>query len=177
MSQTNRGATAPPADETAARIIADFRTLFREIRCVGSERLVRKGISMGHLHLMSMLDRHGEMAMSRLADLLDVSLSNATGLVDRMEERGLIERRRVADDRRVVLVQVTEVGRQAMAELELLRNDLLARILGRLDDRQLERLAVSLDDLRGAVAAAIRDDPELLQHAHGHDADPGATAD
>ena len=71
MSQTNRGATAPPADETAARIIADFRTLFREIRCVGSERLVRKGISMGHLHLMSMLDRHGEMAMSRLADLLD----------------------------------------------------------------------------------------------------------
>jgi len=93
-----------------------------------------------------------------------------------MEERGLIERRRVADDRRVVLVRVTEVGRQAMAELELLRNDLLARILGRLDDRQLERLATSLDDLRAAIAAAIRDDPELLRHAHGHDAEPDSAA-
>ena len=175
MRQTS-GATAPPAHETAARIIADFRTMFREIRCVGSERLVRRGVSMGHLHLMSMLDRHGEMAMSRLAELLDVSLSNATGLVDRMEERGLIERRRVADDRRVVLVRVTEVGRQTLAELEILRNDLLACILGRLDDRQLARLAASLDDLRAAVAEAIRDDPDLLQHAHGHDADPTTTA-
>jgi hypothetical protein len=63
-----------------------------------------------------------------------------------------------------------------MAELELLRNDLLTRILGRLDDRQLERLATSLDDLRAVIAAAIRDDPELLQHAHGHDAEPGPTA-
>jgi DNA-binding MarR family transcriptional regulator len=173
MNQTGGGETATPAQETAARIIADFRTMVREIRCIGSERLVRKGVSMGHLHLMSILDRHGEMAMSRLADLLDVSLSNATGLVDRMEERGLIERRRVADDRRVVLVRVTEVGRQAMAELEILRNDLLARILGRLDDRQLTRLAASLDDLRAAVADAIRDDPDLLEH--GHAAGPTTT--
>ena len=44
--------------------------------------------------------------MSRLAELLDVSLSNATGIVDRMEERGLVERVRVPDDRRVVLVRI-----------------------------------------------------------------------
>ena len=45
------------------------------------------------------------MPMSRLAEMLDVSLSNATGLIDRMEERGFVERIRVPDDRRVVLVQ------------------------------------------------------------------------
>jgi DNA-binding MarR family transcriptional regulator len=172
MTTSGGSAAAPPAHEAVSRIIADFRTMVREIRCVGSERLVRKGVSMGHLQLMSLLDRHGEMAMSRLAELLDVSVSNATGLVDRMEERGLIERRRVADDRRLVLVRVTEVGRQAMAELEILRNDLLTRILGQLDDGQLARLAASLDDLRAAVADAIRDDPDLLHHAHGTDAAP-----
>ena len=40
--------------------------------------------------------------MSRLADVAGVSLSNATGLVDRMEERGYIERTRVPEDRRIV---------------------------------------------------------------------------
>ena len=161
-------ATAP-ARETVDSIIADFRTMIRELRCIGSERLHRQGVSMTHFHVMSLLDRHGEMTMSHLAELLDVSLSNATGLVDRMAERGLVERRRVEDDRRVVLVCVTEDGRQTMASLEVLRNDLLTRILGQLDRAQLERLARSLDDLRGAVASAIEADPDLIRHAHGHD--------
>lgn len=170
-----RGELAATDDRDAVRrIIADLRTVVREIRCIGSERLVRQGVSMGHLHLMSVLDRHGEMAMSRLADVLDVSVSNATGLIDRMEERGLVARRRVADDRRVVLVGLTEAGRQAVADLELLRNDLLARILDRLDDRQLERVAAAFDDLRAAIADTIRDEPELLRHAHGHGASPTA---
>ena len=156
-----------PARETVDSIIADFRSMIRELRCIGSERLHRQGVSMTHFHVMSLLDRHGEMTMSHLAELLDVSLSNATGLVDRMAERGLVERRRVEDDRRVVLVRVTEDGRQTMANLEVLRNDLLTGILGHLDRAQLERLARSLDDLRGAVASAIDADPDLIRHAHG----------
>lgn len=172
MSTTGGGSTATGDPEAVGRIIADLRTMLREIRCIGSERLVRQGVSMGHFHLMSVLDRHGDMAMSRLAEVLDVSLSNATGLIDRMEERGLVARHRVADDRRVVLVGLTDGGRQALTDLELLRDDLLAHILGRLDDRQLDRVAGALDDLRAAVADAIRDEPDLLRHAHGHEAAP-----
>lgn len=169
MTSTGRAPAA--ADRPAVdRIIADLRAMLREIRCIGSERLLRQGVSMGHLHLMSILDRHGEMAMSRLADVLDVSLSNATGLIDRMEERGLVARRRVSNDRRVVLVGLTEAGQQALTDLELLRNDLLAHILGRLDDRQLARVADALDDLRTAVGDTIREEPDLLRHTHGHGA-------
>jgi DNA-binding MarR family transcriptional regulator len=164
---TTRGSSTTGNREAVDRIIADLRATLREIRCIGSERLLRQGVSMGHLHLMSVIDRHGEMAMSRLAEVLDVSVSNATGLIDRMEERGLVARRRVADDRRVVLVGLTEAGRQALTDLELLRNDLLARILGHLDDRQLARVAGALDDLRAALAEVIHDEPDLLRHAHG----------
>ena len=69
---------------------------------MGGDRMRQGRVSMTHLHILSMLDHHGELPMSRLADLLDVSLSNATGLIDRMEERGLVERVRDPDDRRVV---------------------------------------------------------------------------
>ena len=61
--------------------------------------------------------------MSRLAEMLDVSMSNATGLVDRMEERGLVERVRVPDDRRVVLVRPTQAGLGLVDEAELVKSD------------------------------------------------------
>ena len=99
-----------PADDPTDRIIADYRATIVAMKCAMSERLVRLGISMAQLNILYTLQRTGEMPMSRLADVLNVSLSNATGLVDRMEERGFVERTRVPEDRRVVLVRITDAG-------------------------------------------------------------------
>jgi DNA-binding MarR family transcriptional regulator len=81
-----------------------------------------------------------------------------------MEERGLVERGRVPDDRRVVLVRVTERGREVLAELEVLRDDLVASNLDRLDDDQLAGVARALADVRAAVGDL---DTDSLVHAHG----------
>lgn len=123
---------------------------------------------MSHLHLMSMLDRHGQLPMSRIAELLDVSDSNATGLIDRMEERGFVERVRHPDDRRVVLVRVSDRGRQILTDIEVVRDDLMRRVLARLDDAQLDRLGQAVEDINGAVAAVARDEPGLFTHAPTH---------
>ena len=48
--------------------------------------------------------------MGDLAEELDVSVASATGIVDRMEQRGLVERRHGPDDRRVVMVDLTATG-------------------------------------------------------------------
>ncbi len=149
-------------------IIARFREAYRELRCVGSERMLRQGLSMSHLHAMSILEGHGEMPMSGLADMLDVSLSNTTGLVDRMEERGLVERHRVPDDRRVVMVRITEQGRSALAEADVLKEELLRSILGTLDGPQLERLAAALDDVRNAVGTVLLSPGGSDWHDHAH---------
>ncbi len=135
---------------------------------MGSERLHRAGVSMTHFHLLSMLDRHGDMAMSRIAELLDVSLSNATGLVDRIEERGLVERVRVADDRRVVQVRLTADGIRLLHEVELLKDDMMQRILGRLDPPALAGVAQAMADLRRSVQEMGGDDPSAQFHQHDH---------
>lgn len=140
-----------------------------ELKCVGSERLLRQGISMTQLHILHMLDRHGEMPMSRLAEVLDVSVSNATGLVDRMEERGLVERNRVPEDRRVVLVQVSPAGQAMLGDAEALRYDDLRRVLLRIDPSHLDEIACAMTDLRTAVEAEVTD-PASTIHAHAiHD--------
>ena len=131
-----------------AAIIADFRASMAELKCIGSERLVRQGISMTQLHVMHLLDHHGEMPMSRLAEMLDVSLSNGTGLIDRVEERGFVERIRVPSDRRMVMVRLTPAGRQMLDEIETIREQILRRVLDKLDTRQLTGVATAMADLR-----------------------------
>ncbi len=147
------------------RIIADFKSAMAELRCIGSERLLRMGVSMSQLHVMSMLDRHGDMPMSRLAEMIDISLSNATGLIDRMEERGFVERLRVPDDRRVVLVRLTDGGRKLIDDVEVLRAETLRTVLDRLDPDQLGGIARATSDLRDALAA-VAAVPGATDHDH-----------
>jgi DNA-binding MarR family transcriptional regulator len=151
---------------TKARVVADLRASFGEVKCIGSERLVRLGISMTQLHVLNLLDRHGEMAMSRLADMLDVSMSAATGLVDRIEEHGYVERIRVPSDRRIVLARITEAGRQLLDDIDSVQTEILDRILDGLDETQLTRLAAAMVDLRTAVDAIVTDHASGGYHTH-----------
>ena len=155
--------------ELVERIMDEFHVAMGELRCVGTARLVKAGVSMTHLHVMGLLSRHGETSMSGIADLLDVSLSNATGLIDRMAERGLIERVRVPDDRRVVLVRLSEGGQAQLDALEMLRRDLLQKILARMDATQLSRLSQSLNDVHEAVSAVMATEgADAFGAAHDH---------
>jgi nitronate monooxygenase len=93
--------------------------------------------------------------MSRLADVLNVSLSNATGLVDRIEERGFIERSRVPEDRRVVLVRITEDGARILEENDALSDDLMRDVLRHLDPTQLQIIARAMADFRASLETAV----------------------
>src|ERR1700689_3028176 len=57
------------------------------------------------------------MAMSQLAGRLKCEPSNITGLVDRMEKRGLVTREPDGRDRRIKLVTPTETGREISGQI------------------------------------------------------------
>jgi DNA-binding MarR family transcriptional regulator len=150
--------TAPPVSAPADlidAILTELGGMIRELRCASTGRLVRTGVSMSHIHVLWLLEHHGAMSMTRLADLLDVSLSNATGLIDRMEERGLVERVRVPDDRRLVLVRPASAGREALAENEDLKREQMRGAFERLSTAQRQRALSTFRDLRQAVQAEL----------------------
>src|SRR5947207_15345030 len=126
---TGPGAATPSTEPLLDSILEELHGMIGSLRCAGTGRMVKAGISMTHLHILWVLDHHGELPMSRLADLLDVSLSNATGLIDRMAERGLIDRIRVENDRRVVLVRASADGARIRDEIEALKQDRLRSVL------------------------------------------------
>lgn len=139
-------------DELIGSILADVGWSLRELRCASTEKFVRQGISMTQIHVLRQLEQHGTMSMSRIAEVLDVSLSNATGIIDRMAEHGLVERNRPPDDRRVVLIEPSALGIQALDETEGIKLDRIRSICNRLDDAQLRGITRVLVDLRGAIA-------------------------
>jgi DNA-binding MarR family transcriptional regulator len=169
MRTIDKPATVPgeEAKDQLARIVSGVHDMIAGFRCAGTARLVKAGVSMTHMHVMWLLQHHGDLPMSRMAELLDVSFSNATGIVDRMEERGLVERVRVPDDRRVVLVRIAPRGLEALEETEAIKQDRLQAILAHLDVAQLDRLALALDDVREAVIAEFGPDV-FAGHDHHH---------
>src|SRR3954447_20109494 len=146
-------------------IAAELHQMLGSLRCAGTGRMVKAGISMTHLHILWVLEHHGDVTMGRLAELLDVSVSNATGLIDRMAERGLVDRVRVPNDRRVVLVRASAEGARIRDEIEALKQDGLRAILGRLSSAKLERVLGAIVDLRGAAVDEIGTN-HLDDHAH-----------
>jgi DNA-binding MarR family transcriptional regulator len=152
--------------------IANLGRAVGSLRCAGSQRLVRLGISMTHFHVLTLLRHHDAMPMGRLAEILDASMSGTTGIIDRMEERGLVERVRVPDDRRIVLVRPTRTGNDLVDEAELIKSEILAAATARMTPAQLERLAVAATDLEHAIGEELASDPgkygALTQIAHDH---------
>ena len=123
-------------------------------------RMHQGQISLVHLNVLMQLEATGPLPMNRLADALDISVASVTGVVDRMEARGLVERRRDAEDRRVILVHPAEGGRRLFAEIDEKRRRGLGKLLTTLGDAELQGLLAGHRALRAARAAFARAEVE-----------------
>jgi len=110
-------------------------------------------LSLIHLHVLTILELQGPLSMSRLADELDVSVASATGIVTRMEQRRLVERRHDEADRRIVSVHPTRLGAEVFARLRRHRRDKLKKVLDQLSDDELAAFLTGLRAMRRARAS------------------------
>jgi DNA-binding MarR family transcriptional regulator len=116
----------------------------------------RHSISLVHLSVLTALEAEGPISMSRLAEALDVADASATGIVDRMEKRGLVKRRHDTDDRRVVLVDLTDDGRRVFSEMADRRREGLARVLAELSPEEITALLTGMRAIHSARARVFQ---------------------
>jgi DNA-binding MarR family transcriptional regulator len=114
-------------------------------------------LSLIHIHVLTILEFQGPLSMSRLAEELDVSLASVTGIVTRMEQRRLLERRHDEADRRVVSVHPTRLGAEVFARLRRHRRDKLTKVLNQLSDDELGAFLTGLRAMRRARASIATD--------------------
>jgi DNA-binding MarR family transcriptional regulator len=104
---TGTDQAAPPLDALAD---AFEELLAAQRRLRGRDAKLVDGISLAQLRLLRTLARDGSMPATQLASAVAISPSSLTQALDGLERRGLVERVRSTDDRRVVTVALTQEG-------------------------------------------------------------------
>ncbi len=107
-------------------------------------------LSLVHMHVLMLLRSNGPLPMSRLADLLDVSVASATGIIDRIEKRGMVERRHSETDRRIVEVHLTDTAWTVFGAMDAGRRERMALLIGGMSDEELTALRTGLRAMRAA---------------------------
>jgi len=111
---SGRSFAGSPAGDELWELLIEFslsqRVWWTEV-CDGLGLTPTQGLAL------RLLDPQMPMAMNALADDLVCDASNVTGVVDKLEARGLIERKAAEHDRRVKMLAVTEKGRELRKKL------------------------------------------------------------
>jgi DNA-binding MarR family transcriptional regulator len=140
-----------PAVEAVAgevwRQMAEF-TWSRMQRGQAFHALKALGLTPGHLRVLQALEPDEALPMGAIAEILSCDPSMATWLIDRLEDRKLVERRMLTTDRRVKVVTLTRRGVRVKT-----------KVLGHLLEPPPELLELGLERLealRGALSALPR---------------------
>lgn len=134
-----------PAPVKDSGKLADF-ILFsqREFLLNLSKDLSRGNISFSQFYLLSYLTTSPDLTMTDIARKMGHSTAAATGLVDRMEKLGYVERSHAVDDRRKVMVRITGKGVELVARL---RSALQTRVAEAMEETKTS-------DIDGLLASA-----------------------
>ncbi len=162
MRTISRPAAAPRPARAAPGAAADARRLHallvglmrrRSLRDPLAASCAELDLSAPQVHTLLALGHEGALAMGDLARRVAVTEKTITGLVDRLQRDGLVERRRDGADRRVIHVGLTPAGAALAARLDAEVLQALTRLLSRLgaaDRRDLfriiEKLTHALED-------------------------------
>jgi DNA-binding MarR family transcriptional regulator len=144
-------ASSQRAVAAEARLVEPFIALFGLFKDHAAACIGRVGLPMPQAVALLGLDT--PLSQRELADCLRYDASNITGIVDALEQRGLVERQVDPADRRVRRIVVTEQGRALVDETRncLFRDDPL---VGALDEDEIARLRALLVKAVGDRASA-----------------------
>uniref|UniRef100_A0A7C6EAG5 MarR family transcriptional regulator n=1 Tax=candidate division WOR-3 bacterium TaxID=2052148 RepID=A0A7C6EAG5_UNCW3 len=111
--------------------------LVRGLRVLSSVEALGQEFSFSQAMILQTLLGQKIMQMKDLARYLGLSKANATGLVDRLVKKGLIERTHSADDRRAVIIKLTPAGIRTATKLAAINRKGLAQMMRRIPEKNL----------------------------------------
>ncbi|MEV5504944.1 MarR family winged helix-turn-helix transcriptional regulator [Streptomyces orinoci] len=121
--------SVPRSDPLTVEVVELIATIVARYHEEYEAVAARHSLTGAQAKLLALLSRES-LPMRQIAQRLKCEPSNVTGIVDRLETRGLVERRPAPDDRRVKLAAATEAGRETAqllrAELDFAREPLAA---------------------------------------------------
>ena len=108
------------------------------------ERARRIGVTRAQWRTLSMLKRHEGSNQGMLAELLEIEPITLGRMVDRLEEAGLVERRRDPADRRVWRIHLTDAAQPVLSQLRTIADAMFDEMMTGIDSDDRARMHAAL---------------------------------
>jgi len=134
-----------PMDENIGLALKEVTQLMRRRF---DERAREKGATRAQWLALKMINQSEGINQGRLADFLEVEPITACRMIDRLEEAGMVERRRDPADRRAWQLFLTEKSRPVIDDLRIVGNEVFEQAFEGLSREQRDQLYAMLDTIR-----------------------------
>ena len=151
-------------DKITQRLIVDLEVILRLLRPSVHDDWFTVELTMPQLRALFALRRHGDSRMGVVANQLGTSLSTATGVIDRMVERGLVERWQDPADRRSNVCRLTPEGVDLAERLLTLRRREWGERLNGLSDEEAREAQRGLTILLEGLERLGQDEAAASEH-------------
>jgi DNA-binding MarR family transcriptional regulator len=165
-------------------ILRSLRRIMRAVD-VQSRRLAAEySITGPQVICLQTVHEDGPMTVTAMAKLVHLSTSTVVGIIDRLEQRGWVQRERSTKDRRQILIHVTDEGRALLASVPSPLQERLAGGLAELPEKEqvdlakaVERIVELLEvpDFGAAPLLETRPIEDSIASAPANAADEGAS--
>jgi DNA-binding MarR family transcriptional regulator len=160
----------PPGDRQASaedEIVRALRQIMQAVDLHSRRLLEEYGLTGPQLVTLREVQRSGRVAATSLARAIHLSAPTLTGILRRLENRGLLSRSREEKDRRVMRVELTDAGREMLDRAPSPLQETFRQGLGSLDAGERLQVLVTLKRVAAMMQAdAIPAVPPLLPETH-----------
>ena len=161
-----QGITAAPADDAPmrydVRILRSLRAIIRSVDLYSRELAATNQITAPQLICLLHVVEKGAVTATAIGREVHLSPSTVVGILDRLEEKGLVARQRSQEDRRQVRVSATEAGRALARTAPSPLQQTLARALNDLPELEQATIALALERVVALMEAPPLDYAPML---------------
>lgn len=141
----------PENENVIKDIVGSIRKLVRAVY-LDSQKMSRQfGLTGPQSVVMRLLLNNGSMSSAELSRLMYVTPSNMTGIIDRLEKKGLVERVRKEKDRRIALIVLTENGKEMSSNVPDPIEKKLIKQLTDLENEHVQILAMAMNQILNLI--------------------------
>jgi DNA-binding MarR family transcriptional regulator len=112
---------------------------------------IELNLTLAQLKSLFFISAKEKTNFKKVAEALNVTPPNVTGIIDKLVEQGLVTRTENQEDRRIMLLQATEKGHELLNTLRESHVNQMTQILGNLSVEELTSLVGSFKDLKRAA--------------------------
>ncbi|MEN6474644.1 MAG: MarR family transcriptional regulator [Syntrophaceae bacterium] len=138
-------------DNYSLRILMTLRHIMHYVDSYSRQLIMECQITGPQLICLHAIEKSGPLTLSELGRQVSLSMSTTNGIIDRLEQKGLVRRERTHHDRRKVLITITPEGKSLRARAPVPLQGRLIQAISDMPELEQVTVALALEKILGMM--------------------------